>query len=89
MASRPSRFGNPFKMASESDRARCVADFKAWFVHGTDDAAVRMRYHASLLPDDAVLLCWCAPKLCHAQVIADYENNRRASVIDVTGGGLP
>lgn len=76
-AGRPGPFGNPFVLHSERDRPAAIIQFRAWFL-GDSSQAKAMRERALKLPSDAVLECWCAPKACHAQVIADWVNEQRA-----------
>lgn len=67
------RWGNPFAMQdqSEAERLRVVSEF-ALYVRDMDRAE-RERLLAPIrehLAAGGVLACWCAPKLCHAQVWA-------------------
>ena len=61
---RPSKWGNPFKLYPGDDRAEVLARYEAW---------LRQQPHlmASLHElRGKVLGCWCAPKLCHGDVLA-------------------
>lgn len=78
-AGRPGPFGNPFKLAAERERLIAVEKFREWFFGESPDAS-DMRVLAMDLPPNAVLECWCVPKLCHAQVIADWVNEQRSGV---------
>lgn len=74
MPGRPgSPLGNPFKLRFEAQRAEILAKYEAWLREQmkTDTAARReIKRLADLARDqDLVLLCWCAPALCHGDVI--------------------
>lgn len=58
--------GNPAKMfgTHPNDRAKCVLAFEAF---ARSNPAMMDKIRA--LPEDAVLGCWCAPLLCHGNVI--------------------
>lgn len=68
---RPSKWGNPFKLAKSADaaedrtlRADLLVKYEAW---------LRKQSHlmASLHElRGKVLGCWCAPRLCHGDVLA-------------------
>lgn len=75
-AGRPGPFGNPFRLYTENDRAAVLKLFQDWFL-GDSGGARRMRELALKLPQDAVLECWCVPKACHAEVIAEWVNRSR------------
>lgn len=83
-AGRPGPFGNPFGMgtpaADPHGREITISKFEHFFTASTSLSAREMRHQAELLPNDAILECWCVPLACHAQVIADYENRRRGFI---------
>lgn len=62
---RPSDFGNPFRLTDEAGRGATLDDYAAW-LSGRADLVARMR--AELAGRD--LVCWCAPRPCHAMIIA-------------------
>jgi hypothetical protein len=72
---RPSPLGNPFAMAKESDRAQVVRDYRDWLrqrysERGPERAELeRLLQLAQAGPLE--LVCWCAPRACHADVIAE------------------
>jgi hypothetical protein len=70
---RKSIFGNPFKMKDESDRASVIKCFGTYFYGRLQMDAGFLGAVESLR--GKVLLCWCSPKPCHADVIAEYLNN--------------
>lgn len=68
---RPGPWGNPFKLEreSESDRAACLAQYEAWLL-GQPELVARVRRELR----GKVLGCWCAPRLCHGDVLARVAN---------------
>lgn len=76
---RPSEFGNPHKMRSESERAKVIEAF---------EKTARMRIAVDQVWADKIkglhgktLGCWCAPKPCHGDVLvklAKELNNDQA-----------
>lgn len=64
---RPSVFGNPFPLppkATEEERIECAVKYEAWF--RTQPALIKL---AREKLKDKILGCWCAPKLCHGDII--------------------
>ena len=79
---RPSRWGNPFNTHKVEDgviytREAAVDGFRQY-------AAKRLEiepHWLDYLMDAAYLICWCAPKQCHADVLAEmieHARNQRA-----------
>lgn len=66
---RPSRFGNPFVIGKDGDRAAVVARFEKAILDNPDLLAAAK---AELRGKD--LVCWCAPKACHADVLLRIAN---------------
>ncbi len=72
---RPTVLGNPFTIGVDGDRADVIAKYRHWLMrelrlNGAVRAAVeRLRLAASR--GEITLLCFCAPKPCHADVIAE------------------
>jgi hypothetical protein len=65
---RPSKWGNPFKMGPDGNRATVIEKYRKYLL-GNDE----------LLADlgelkDKVLGCWCHPRPCHGDVLADLVN---------------
>lgn len=65
---RPSKWGNPFAMKNEADRERVVQQFRQWVC----DQPALMIALPELRSHD--LVCWCAPLLCHADVLMELAN---------------
>lgn len=66
---RPSKWGNPFRLASEADRAAVVAKYRAWLLA---QPALVAEVKRELAGKD--LVCWCAPRACHADVLLEVAN---------------
>lgn len=62
---RPSKWGNPFQINSNLNRAEAVTRYRLWLA----DRPHLVRRLAELEPKR--LICWCAPLPCHADVLAD------------------
>lgn len=65
---RPSKWGNPYKLTKESDRAEVLRLYEKWLMQ-----------QPKLLADlhelrGKVIGCWCAPKACHGDVLARLAN---------------
>lgn len=70
---RPSRWGNPFKLTRERDRVAVIERYRQWLLSQPElIAAARRELRGK------VLGCWCAPKLCHADVLAEIANSTPA-----------
>jgi hypothetical protein len=71
---RPSPFGNPFKLDAEADRADVIARFERWIA---GQPVLRARVRTELR--GKTLVCWCAPKACHADVLLRIANESPAT----------
>ena len=65
---RPSKWGNPFKIGRDGTREEVVRKYRA-YMESSPDA----RLEAEELRGK-VLGCYCAPKLCHADVLTEVAN---------------
>jgi hypothetical protein len=69
-------FGNPFSLAfgaSDRERAECLEKFRGYFlakVESDPEFAARVRELRG-----KVLGCFCKPKACHGDVIAEYVDS--------------
>jgi hypothetical protein len=74
---RPSGLGNPFRIGRDGDREQCIAQFATWLdgqlAGPTSKAARKLARLRQLLAKHGhlMLLCYCAPERCHAEVIRD------------------
>lgn len=73
---RPSILGNPFPASDESQRDEVIEKYRVWLRQEyCKKGAVYTELH--ILADkhkrgeDINLICWCAPKRCHAEIIRD------------------
>jgi Domain of unknown function (DUF4326) len=71
---RPSPLGNPFPLHREEERARVIRDYEDWLAEQLLDsnsaASIEMSRLAALArKQDLCLVCFCAPKACHADII--------------------
>jgi hypothetical protein len=74
VVSRPSRWGNPFRIGIDGDRAACVDAYRRTLLAG--ELAVTVDdVRRELAGRD--LACWCPPgAACHADVLLDVANRR-------------
>ena len=71
---RPSPLGNPFAMQGEATRAQVIRDYEEWLAEQLLDphsaASIEIYRLAALArKQDICLVCFCAPKACHADII--------------------
>lgn len=69
---RPSRFGNPFVIGPDGDRATVLASFRSWLETTEEGRTVADAARSELVGKD--LVCFCAPEPCHADVLAELAN---------------
>jgi len=67
---RPSRWGNPFRLEDFATREECVAAYREWLMNKPELVAAA---RSELRGKD--LVCFCAPKLCHGDVLAEVANS--------------
>jgi hypothetical protein len=76
LVDRTSPLGNPYKLAADTPerRAECLALYRRWLwealQRGGDVRREIERLAAAVKERDLALVCWCAPKACHGQVVA-------------------
>ena len=70
---RPSKWGNPFKITGSGieviDRESAIKSYRKWL---ECRLAVEPDFIVPLRGKD--LVCWCAPKPCHADVLLELAN---------------
>lgn len=69
---RRTEFGNPYKMKSEKDRRLVILRYRKYFYKKIIKDPEFLSAVAELR--GKVLGCWCKPKDCHGDVIAQYLN---------------
>lgn len=67
---RPSKWGNPFIVGRDGDRAAVVAKYREWILTRPDLISQLGELRGK------ILACWCAPKACHANVLAELADSR-------------
>lgn len=72
---RPGPFGNPFILHKEADRYEVLDMYSKWF-HRRIESDVLFREQVMSL-DGYDLSCWCAPRLCHGDVILKWLNDQK------------
>ena len=65
---RPSKWGNPFVIGKDGNRAEVIEKFRAYLLAN--------KYLMSCLWElrGKILACWCAPDACHCDVLAELAN---------------
>jgi hypothetical protein len=72
VVARPSRWGNPFRLGVDGDRATCVARYRAALERGELTVTVADA-RRELAGHD--LACWCPlAEACHADVLLEVAN---------------
>ena len=66
---RDSPFGNPFRIGPAQNRTQVIERFRKW-VRGQPELLDRIRKELR----GKRLGCWCRPKNCHADVLAEIAN---------------
>lgn len=66
---RPSKFGNPFLIGRDGDREEVVYKYRK-FMENNPELCEDAKQE--LAGKD--LICWCAPALCHADILLDIAN---------------
>jgi hypothetical protein len=69
---RPTKFGNPFIVGKDGSRDEVVHKFKQAVF---SNPAFIERVGKELKGKD--LICWCAPKACHADVLLEIANAQK------------
>lgn len=63
---RPTRWGNPFFIGQHGSRAQVIERYRKWVWTQPNIVSAARR---ELRGKD--LVCWCAPKTCHADVLME------------------
>jgi hypothetical protein len=67
---RPSKWGNPFFIGRDGTREEVIAKYRAYL-----DKNVVLKAQAQRELKGKMLGCWCAPRACHADVLAEVANS--------------
>jgi hypothetical protein len=66
---RPGPFGNPFEIGKDGNRQEVVEKYAEWVLTQPELlATIRTELKGK------VLGCWCAPKLCHGDILVELAN---------------
>lgn len=93
---RPSPLGNPFVLKHEGERERVIGQYRDWLKTRLEarDEAVRAElnslYRELVSRGELELTCWCAPRRCHAEVIAEFlaeAASGRGHQVEIVIGG--
>jgi len=68
---RPSKWGNPFVIERDGDRAQVIALYERWLLENEALMAALGELRG------LVLGCWCAPYACHGDVLVRLANASR------------
>ena len=66
---RPGPFGNPFTIGKDGTRQEVVEKFAEWILT-QDDLLATIKTELK----DKILGCWCAPELCHGDILMELAN---------------
>ena len=72
---RPSKWGNPYAIGPHGKRAQVIRLFRLWW-YAPEQAELRLEAVRELA--GKILGCWCKPKDCHVDVIAEFVNRATA-----------
>lgn len=73
LVDRTTPHGNQFVIGKDGTRGECVELHRDWIMD-PEQATYRERVRRELRGKD--LVCWCAPKPCHANVLLEIANGR-------------
>lgn len=76
---RPSIFGNPFLEGVDGTRNEVIKKYKDWILFHDDAQEVRNNLYKL---ESKTLGCWCKPKKCHGDILAEIVENDLLSVLD-------
>lgn len=72
---RPSTLGNPFRITKTQTREMAVDRYAIWLIDAIkfEDPVILYELEHLFAPllrnEPTILICWCSPKLCHADVL--------------------
>lgn len=69
---RPSKWGNPFTIGPNHDRAEVIRAFRDWLNNTPVGRRLCAEARAELRGKH--LVCWCAPLPCHADLLLEIAN---------------
>lgn len=66
---RPSKWGNPYEIGRDGDRTEVIDKFRK-YLEGNQELLAQVGELKNKR-----LGCWCAPKSCHGDILAEIANN--------------
>ena len=69
---RPSKWGNPFEIGKDGTREEVIEKFKEYLLQNDELMASLEELRGKNL------LCWCAPKACHGDILIELANRKGA-----------
>jgi Domain of unknown function (DUF4326) len=72
IVSRPTKWGNPFRIGVHGTREECVRQFRSFIVSNDPRARSLRQSLGELRGKD--LACWCPPGPCHGDVLIEMAN---------------
>jgi Domain of unknown function (DUF4326) len=70
---RPSLLGNPFKIGRHGTREEVIRQYRGWLwrqINLRGEVYEELRLLAAKAKQgDLVLICWCVPERCHAEIL--------------------
>lgn len=75
-------WGNPFKIGRDGSRSEVIKKFKDWI-----EAQPELIEKARLELRDMRLGCWCAPALCHGDVLYEIAHFSSPPLISLSNRG--
>jgi len=78
---RPSKWGNPFRIGRDGNRAEVIDKYILWFIR-PEQAELRIACRRDLRGKK--LACFCSPLPCHGHVLAYYADAEHAPYLNST-----
>ena len=67
---RPSKWGNPFEIGRDGNRAEVIQKYKEWITEGNGKHLLADLHELK----GQTLGCWCAPQACHGDILMELAN---------------
>jgi hypothetical protein len=64
---RRSKWGNPFRIGKDGNRAEVIEKYRAWITKGSGSYLLKSLHELR----GKVLMCWCWPLPCHGNVLLE------------------
>lgn len=78
-----SQFGNPFKITEECGRDKVIELYEKYFYDNLGKFESILNTIEKLAKKQTVfLVCWCKPKSCHGDVIANFFGDKEELVTE-------